>query len=326
MTFAMDVLAQTEAAAAEGVAISAEHVEHVTSIGPWALRRSSNTSWTAVSSVGARSSRRGPTSSAIVSPTSGNASPENPFSSAFAASLADNSGFRDWNASEASSSTAVGSCAGERHAQVKGKSEFARTMEEVDRQAEEVRCMLDGEAIAMSNDEAERRRYEEARAERAGVTVRHQSPPLAPFAAWAGSTRSSTDTERDAADALHQLRADNCSACRQNASVATVGIYMLAVTTVVAIPSPFILIKVLSNGAKPQLSLYLVMAIPSAIFNSLLMIAWVVLAGLRWPSWREKSGVGFFKQWLCSLTVGLGLYFLVAGVLYACLKGSTGSG
>jgi hypothetical protein len=201
-------------------------------------------------------------------------------------------------------------------------------MEEVDRQAEEVRRMLDGEAIATSNDEAERRRYEEARAERPRGTGRHHWPSLPSFAALtrARSTRSSTDTERDAVDALHQLQADNCQACRQNASVATAGIYMLAVTTVVAIPSPFILIKVLSGGPSPQLSLYLVMAIPSAIFNSLLMIAWVVLAGLRWPSWREKSGLGFFKQWICSLTIGLGFYFLVAGVLYACSRASTGFG
>ncbi|ETI20408.1 hypothetical protein G647_08443 [Cladophialophora carrionii CBS 160.54] len=320
----MPIAEQTEAVAAEGIASSMEHVEHVTSVGPWALRRDSNASWAAISSPGARSSRRGPISSTIASPGSGTPHSRNPFSDAFGASLVANDIHRNRDTSEASSSTAVGSSVGERHAQVvNGKSEFTRTIEEVDRQTEEIQHILDGEAIAASNDEAERRRYNEARAERPPRRLSRWSRPLALFAARRRrSSQSSIDTERHFANALHPLHADHCQACRQNSSVAMAGIYMLAITTVVAIPSPFILIKVLPDKSTPssQLNLYLVMANPSAIFNSLLMIAWVVLAGLRWPAWREKSGVGFAKQWLVSLTVGLGFYFLVAGVLYACSK------
>ncbi|EXJ54501.1 hypothetical protein A1O7_09841 [Cladophialophora yegresii CBS 114405] len=316
----MPITEQADAVAAEGIASSTEHVEQVTSVEPWALRRDSNASWAAISSPRGRSSIRGPICSTIAS-----AGSHNPFSDAFGASLVANSVHRHRDTSEASSSTAVGSSEAERDAQVvNGKSELTRTIEEVDGQTEEIQRILDGDAIAASNDEAERRRYAEARAERPPRRGSRWSRPLASLAVLRRqrSTRSSIDTERQYAHGLHQLHADNCQACRQNSSVAMAGIYMLAITTVVAIPSPFILIKVLPDKSSPssQLNLYLVMALPSAIFNSLLMIAWVVLAGLRWPAWREKSRVGFVKQWLVSLTVGLGLYFLVAGVLYAFSK------
>src|ERR1700743_856644 len=79
--FARPISEKEAAAAAEAAAGSTQHVEQVTSIGPWSLRRDSSPVCAAVNSPGAGRSRRGTASSAIGSPSmGGGARSRDPFS------------------------------------------------------------------------------------------------------------------------------------------------------------------------------------------------------------------------------------------------------
>ncbi|KAJ9614403.1 hypothetical protein H2200_002539 [Cladophialophora chaetospira] len=315
MSFSMSIPEQAQVAAAEGVAGSTQHVEHVTSVGPWALRRDSTSSWTAISSPGSRT-RRGTISSAIASATMG-ASSNNPFSDAFAASLNENNPFRDRNTSGASSSTAVASPT---DAPAKEKSEFTRTMELVDRQAEEVRHMVEGEPNAANGEELERttceaavtrevsrsRSPESPSGERAPAPVQQQSQPPARVVRF---------VEREAAVALRlETGTMECYTCKQHAQVATVGMWLLGVTVLLIIASMIVFLTM--DGRFDTKLFQGLLGVPFAALWSAMSIAGLMLLAMKSPTQRRCGGGQFFLWWLCSVGFAVFIFYLVVGIVF----------
>ena len=330
MSFSMPIAERAQVAAAEGVAGLTQHVEYVTSVGPWSLRRGSSSSWTAISSPGART-RRGTITSTIGNPSARmDAFSSNPFSDAFAASLDDNNLFRDRNTSEASSSTAVDSGVAAAGSGEAPKPELTRTIEEVDRQAEEVRQLLSRERTATNHEEADGAVEEVASGDRQPVGARspemrleERSPPPTPQhpqPAGPVLTRrapATNNVEREAVEAFHELERGTveCLTCKQHANVASVGLWLFALTCVSVIASMTIF---LTMEGKYDTKLFQgLLGFPFAALWSVMFLAGLALLAMKSPAhWGLKGGWQFFRWWGCSLVIAVFLFYLVVGLIF----------
>ncbi len=254
--------------------------------------------------------------------------PSNPFSDAFAASLGDNNPFRDRHISEASSSTAVDPSVAAADAAVAGKSELTRTIEEVDRQAEEVRQLLDGGAIATNNEEADEAVDEAAstqavRGGSPGLRTGEQTPattpqlPQSPSRVLTRRAPTISSIEREAVGLFHQMErgAIVCYTCRQNSNAATAGLWIYATTCLFVIASMVIF---LTMEGKYDTKLFQgLLGFPFAALWSAMFLAGLALMTMRSPrQWGMKSGWQFFRYWGGILVIAMFLFYLVVGLVF----------
>ena len=313
-------------------------------VGPWPLRRDSNSSRCVI---------RTPTSTRP-SPATRATTNDNPFANAFAGVLQANNPFRNRNESEASGSPLVaGADVADMRV---GNSKFTRAMEFADHTCQSVRHVLDAEAIQPRNDDAERRRYKhqrqtreqsvedddrheqegreqepgpnEAAASPRASHVQWATPPTRPASLPTPQAPAPRDVERGTIVTIRELHLDDedCRVCKQHAAAAMVGLGMLCFTAMIGTMSPIILWMCLREESvflsqkleeKHNTVLFIIlMAFPFVAFCGMFAIAAMILTALGIPRYRLKSGKRFFFLWLGFVHFMLGIYLLIAGLIY----------
>ncbi|OQV00256.1 hypothetical protein CLAIMM_05779 [Cladophialophora immunda] len=300
-------------------------------VGPWPLRRRSISSWTALSSEtgatrGSSLDRMGD-SAAINSST-------NPFVAVFALE----NPFSDTFRSEASSSTAVPGTVEAMHSlSPAAKSELTLTLEQVDRQTEAIERILNRQATSPRNHGEARWNFriqmdggEEPANDSTDSEGRGQRP-VAQILRHPPHQQPTSDIEREAAVAtLSQLEAEDCRACKDQASVAATGRCLLGLTAGILGASPYLVYYVFSEELtqatammkekQRTLSFLSLLAIPVTSALSLVFLAWLGLNSLGSLRRRLTGGAEYFKLWLCFTFLTVCSYFLIATVAYKYAK------
>ncbi|EXJ69278.1 uncharacterized protein A1O5_07314 [Cladophialophora psammophila CBS 110553] len=342
----MSISQQTNAADAEQLTGSAQHIEYADThnafhagmhqeqqtgteqlgyVGPWPLRRSSTSSWTVVSgeTVTTRASGLSRTGNST-NPFAASFHPENPFS--------------DIYRSEGSSTRMM-----ERSIDVTDSrspsliSELTLTLEQVDQQGAAIQRILKRGATAASNDEAEGRSNFWGRMTGRPIDAPTASERREPQHQTAQPSRIQSqqqvpsDIEREAAaTTLSQLEAEDCRACKEQASAAFAGKCMLVVTAGILGTSPYLIYYWFSEEynlatammkEKQKTFLFLsLLAIPVTAALSLVFLAWLGLNSLGPTRRRVSGGVEYFKLWASFAFLTSCSYFLIATLTYKYVK------
>ncbi|KIW74148.1 hypothetical protein Z517_12558 [Fonsecaea pedrosoi CBS 271.37] len=344
----MTIFAQTNAAVAEQPSSSAQQVEWADTVndtcqdtkgqhqegetekqdyvGPWPLRRRSNSSWTVLTAES--SAARDP----ISKPVENSAAIKN-INNPFIAGFALENPFCDKFQTEDSSSVAMEESVDVADSWLRsGRSEFSLTLEQVDRQTEAIQCILREETSSSWHNE-DGRQHNAIQRDGGGqlpdssTGSERQEQPSAQDSWIPTRQQISGNIEREAAaTTLSQLEAENCQACREQGSVARAGRWMLGLTAATLGASPYLVYHIFKEELmqasamikeKQRTFLFLsLLAIPITSALSMVFLAWLGLNVLGPHKRRMSGGTEYFRLWLCFTFFTVCGYFLLVAVIY----------
>ncbi|OAL20924.1 hypothetical protein AYO20_11451 [Fonsecaea nubica] len=343
----MTISAQTNAAVAEQPSSSAQQVECADTVndtcqdtkgqhqegetekqdyvGPWPLRRRSNSSWTVL--IGESSGARDPISKPV-----GNSAAIKNINNPFIAGFAPENPFCDKFQTEGSSSVATKESVADSWPGG-GGSEFSLTLEQVDRQTEAIQCILREETSSSWHNEDGRQhnaiqRDGGGQLPESSTDSERQEQHSSAQDSWITTRQQiSGNIEREAAaTTLSQLEAESCQACREQGSVARAGRCMLGLTAAILGASPYLVFHIFEEEfmqasamikEKQRTFLFLsLLAIPVTSALSMVFLAWLGLNVLGPHRRRMSGGTEYFKLWLCFTFFTVCGYSLLAAVIY----------